>query len=67
MFHGLLHMINKVKIHAGIISRETQLNIILGSALSLSRSSLILVLRNLKTNSSTPLNLHPTFTRLEYE
>ena len=40
-FEKAFHMINKGQIHAGIISKETQLNIILSNALLSSLSSLI--------------------------
>ena len=40
-FKYVFHMINKGQIHTGIISKETELNIILSNALPLSHISLI--------------------------
>ena len=48
-------MINKGQIHTGIISKETQLNIILSNALHLSLSSLIRL--SLKKSENEYVNL----------
>ena len=65
MFHGFKYIFfitNKEQIQAGIISKESQLSIILSNALPLSLSSLIIC--DLKTGKSTKLYLHPIFTKL---
>ena len=59
VFHGFKYLsYDKGQIHTGIISKETQSNIILRNALPLSLSSLIidiLYLRNLKRGMSAKL------------
>ena len=67
-FTYVFHMINKGQIYTGIISKETQLNIILSNALHLSLSFLArLSFKNLKTSTSVQPYLYPTSTNLKCE
>ena len=72
MFHGfryVFHMINKGQIHTGIISKETQLNIILSSPLPLTLSFLMsLSLKKLvDQNVNLAFGLHPASMKLKCE